>query len=287
MLDFLFFKSFFAKSLRPWLRDKLPVSLRRQKNLRKFGSINELYFWRIDGGIDTVAPIQNYFSSLFPSLKTATKGKVWIFDQHGAEITTHEFKLPHQGTHVVRIGELVGCEHFYGTFMWQVCVPEEVARHNLIPSGSVYFTDRGYICYEKNNCQPAFIHGVDRYAVFQGQEMEASSLFYRKSTLAKPWIPEFPVVPNTQIQLDVIILNRTDSKCECSIVLYRNGGEKIYESATNISPRGCSVLSLDGPILRLLENETGYFMVTGLPTTWGRPAIMRHFNSGAISVIHC
>lgn len=287
MLDFLINKSFVARRVRPWLRDKLPISLRRRKNLRKFGSINELYFWRLDRGIDTVAPIQNYFSGLFPGLETATEGKLWVFDHDGAQITTLEFKLPHQGTHLVRMSELVNRDHSYGTFMWQVRVPEAVARHSLIPSGMVYFADRGYVCYEKNKCQVAFIHGVDRYAVFQGRDMGASSLFYRKSTPAKSWVPEFPVQPGMQMELDVLILNRTDRKCECSMVLHRNGGEKVYELTTNISPRGCSMLTVDRSVLRLLDKDIGYLKVDGLPTTWGRPALMRHFDSGAISVMHC
>lgn len=275
------------KSFRPWLKSNVPLWLQRRRQFRKFGSINELYFWRMDHGIDTVAPIQNYFSNLFPDLETTTHGQIWIYDHNGVEIARREFELPHRGMHLVRISELVGREQIYGTFMWHIRMPDSVANQELVRKNLVYFTDRGYICYEKDNSQPAFVHGVDRYAVFQHQEMESKDLFYGEPERERAWIPEFPVQADMQSSIDVMLLNRTHDVRKCLLTLHRNGGEKIFEVTQTILPRGGALLSLDKPTLDLLQSDTGYFMVTGLPTHWGRPAITRHFSSGAISVMHC
>lgn len=275
------------KSLRTWLKSKLPLWWQRRDQFRKFGSINELYFWRLDHGIDTVVPIQNYYSNLFPDLETTTRGQIWIYDHSGVEIARREFELSHCGMHVVRISELVGGEQTYGSFMWHVRMPDSVANQDLVRKNLVYFTDRGYICYVKDNSQPAFVHGVDRYAVFQRQDMETNSLFYGEPERARTWIPEFPIQAEMQSSIDVMLLNRTQSARECMLTLHRNGGEKIFESSQTIRPRGGALLKLDKPTLDLLRGDSGYFMVTGLPTHWGRPAIIRHYSSGAISVMHC
>ncbi len=287
MLRALYHSIPLPKAFRPWLKSKVPLSMQRPPQFRKFGAINELYIWRLDHGIDTVVPIQNYFSNLFPDLETETHGQIWIFDRNGAEIDRYEFQLPRQGMHLVRISELVGLEHTYGTFMWHICIPDSVANLELVRKNLVYFTDRGYICYEKNNTQPAFVHGVDRYAVFQCQEMVSKNLFYGEPQRARSWIAEFPIHPSMQSAIDVMLLNRTKVACDCLLTLHRNGGEKVLELAQTILPRGAAVINLDQQALDLLQSDIGYFMVTGLPTHWGRPAITRHFSSGAISVMHC
>jgi hypothetical protein len=128
---------------------------------------------------------------------------------------------------------------------------------------------------------------VDRYAVFQRQDIESKDLFYGEPELARAWIPEFPIQADMQSSIDVMLMNRTQGARECRVTLHRNGGEKVFESAKTILPRGGVLMSLDKPTLELLQGDTGYFMVTGLPTHWGRPAITRHFSSGAISVMHC
>jgi hypothetical protein len=275
------------QSVRPWLKSKVPLRLQRGRQFRKYGSINELYLWRLDYGIDTVAPIQNYFSNLFPDLETTTHGQVWIYDRNGVEVARREFELPHRGMHLVRISELVEREETYGTFMWCVRMPDSVANQALVRENLVYFIDRGYICYEKDNSQPAFVHGVDRYAVFQRQDMESRDLFYDEPERGRAWTPEFPIKADMQYSIDVTLLNRTHDVTDCLLTLHRNGGEKIFEAARTIQPRGGALLSLDKSKLDLLKGDTGYFMLNGLPTHWGRPAITRHFSSGAISVMHC
>lgn len=275
------------KNFKPWLKSKLPLSWQRQSCLRQFGSINELYFWRLDHDIDTIAPIQNYFSSLFPELNTETSGQVWVFDRNGTEITTLDFELPNRGMCQIRISDLIGREYEFGTFMWHIRIPDSIANLEIVRNNLVYFTDRGYICYEKGRSQPAFIHGVDRYAVFQKQSMQSKELVNERPKKERTWTPEFPIQVGMQSAIDVMLMNRTKSACDCAIMLYNNGGDKLFEVVQTIMPRGGVTLHFSSKQLEQFENGCGYFKVSGLPTQWGRPAIMRHFDCGAISVMHC
>jgi hypothetical protein len=96
--------------------------------------------------------------------------------------------------------------------------------------------------------------------------MESKDLFYGEPERERAWIPEFPVQADMQSSIDVMLLNRTHDARKCLLSLYRNGGEKIFEATQTILPRGCSLLSLDKLTLDLLGGDTGFFMVTGLPT---------------------
>jgi hypothetical protein len=276
-----------SKGFRIWLKSNLPLWIRRQSQFRKFGTVNELYFWRLDQGIDTVAPIQNYFSSLFPELDTTTRGKIWVYDRNGVEIARREFELSHFGMKVVRISELVDPNLGHGTFMWSVQIPDCVAKQSTIRDNLLYFTDRGYICYEKDRCQPAFVHGIDRYAVFQYQDTEISDLFYVNTARTQEWVPEFPIQPGMQSTIDVMLINRSRKECSIVLSLHRNGGDKVFETVQSITPRGAALIALNYETLKKLEGVNGYFMVSGMATPWGRPAITRHFDSGAFSVMHC
>ena len=275
------------KAVKPWLKEKLPLAWQRQKQFRRYGSINELYVWRLDQGIDTVAPIQNYFSSLFPELDTTTKGQAWIFNGDGEEIASHEFELPVNGMHQLRVSEHIAPGSKCGTFMWHIRMPDSVANLDVVRKNLIYFTDRGYICYEKDRRQPAFIHGVDRYAVFQEQSMHSSELFYERAEGTHDWTPEFPIQGGMQSGIDVMLLNRSKVKCECLITIFRNGGIKVFETTQKLMPRGVAILPLGEDILAQLQDSGGYFKVSGLTSQWGRPAITRHYSCGAISVMHC
>ena len=287
MLKALYHHLPLPKTLKPWFKSKVPLSWQRQRHFRKFGSINELYFWRLDHDLDTVAPIQNYFSNLFPEVDTKTRGQVWIFDRNGLEISALDFDLPSHGMHQVRISDLIDREYGYGTFMWHIRIPDSIAKLEVVRKNLIYFTDRGYICYEKNHAQPAFVHGVDRYAVFQEQFMQSSELFYGHPDKEWSWTPEFPIQAGMQSAIDVMLLNRTKGPCECAVTLYRNGGDKVFETTQKLMPRGGVILPLGSEVLQQLEGSGGYFKVSGLPTQWGRPAITRHYHCGAISVMHC
>jgi hypothetical protein len=62
---------------------------------------------------------------------------------------------------------------------------------------------------------------------------------------------------------------------------------EIYRVKLTVEPRGVGLAGLDAGILARLEGGDGHFRVDGIPTLWGRPAIMRHFAGGAMSAMHC
>ena len=194
------------KDLRASISAKVPLRWRRQPQFRRFGVINELYFWRLDRDIDTILPLQNFFSFLFPDLDTATEGRLWIYDRAGRELRSLEYRLPHAGLHVLRLSELVGRDEGFGTLMWHVRMPDSVAAQAPVRENLVYFTDRGYLIYEKSGTQPSFIHGVDRFAVFQEQEVARYDLFYDGPRGARSWVAEIPLRRDMQQDMEIVFL---------------------------------------------------------------------------------
>lgn len=276
-----------SEDIRTWVRKTIPLRWKRQAQFRNYGVINELYLWRTDRDIETIAPIQNYFSNIFPELDTATEGTVWVYDKDGEEIACHQFELAHAGMYVVKLSDLVNEQGEYGTFMWHIKMPDPIASHQLVRKNLVYFTDRGYVCYEKSGKQPCFTHGVDRYAVFQRQETKKYSLFYATGKPERSWVPEFPLSLEMQDEIDMVLLNRSASSQVFNITIYQNGGNAIHHAKVDVAPRGVGLYTLNREIILPLKNKGGYFMVEGLATYWGRPAIMRHFANGSLSVMHC
>ena len=272
---------------RKWLNNKMPLKWRRESHLRDFGVINELYCWRLDRDIDTIAPIQNFFSGIFPHLDTATEGSVWIYDRNGKEIAKHDFLLPQFGMYVVRISEFVSKNVEYGTFMWSIKMPDSVANSKDVLENHIYFTDRGYVCYEKSGAQPSFSHGVDRYLVFQKQRKTPSTYFYKNQSSHRSWLPEMPLNMSMQIEMDIVLLNRSSNEQAFTVKVYQNGGKEVFQTVEYVSAGGVGMLTFNAEIFAMLDGREGYFLIEGLATKWGRPAIMRHFECGSLSVMHC
>lgn len=276
-----------SKALRLRIAAHVPLRWKRQPQFRHFGTINELYLWRLDRSIDTVVPMQNYFSFLFPELDTATSGTLWVHDRRGREIAKRDFALAQAGLHTVRLSEIADRALEYGTLMWHIRMPDSVAAQDEVRRNLVYFTDRGYLCYEKAPNQPCFVHGVDRYAVFQKQDGERHGLFYPQTGRSRAWLAEFPLRPGMQEEVEIVLINRSPATRQYSVTVHRYGGAEIHRANVDVEPRGVALAQLDAGILARLEGGDGYFRVDGIPTQWGRPAIMRHFAGGALSAMHC
>lgn len=274
-------------ALRSRISEVIPLRYRRRPQFRRHGSISELYFWRKDRDIETVAPVQNFYSFIFPELDTKTDAHIWIYDAVGQEIARDVFALPHCGLHELKLAAMVPKTVMHGTFMWHVRMPDSVANLPEVQDNLMYFTDRGYVFYLKSERQPCFVHGVDRYAVFQGQEQVAHDLFYDGAWGTYSWRAEFPLRRDMQDEVEVILLNRSRATRELSVSLHRGGGQLVSEAKVLVEPRGVGLVCLGGPVLDRLDDADGYFQVDGMPTQWGRPAIMRHFSCGAISTMHC
>jgi hypothetical protein len=285
MLHQIYQKLPLPHSLRTLISSKVPNKYRRQPHLRSFGVINDLYPWRTDEGLDTIAPIQNFFSALFPGIDTIALCHVWFYDKDGNLINQHQFTLAPFGFHELRASDFVP-KNSYGSFMWHIQIPEVIAEKPEIQNGLVYFTDRGYICFEKDNCQPAFVHGIDRYSVFQKRSVEKYDLFYKSPTNRK-WTAEFPLTTHMQKTTEIILINRTNMQKKYELTVFENGGSEFLKREITIPSRGVGIFKLDDSNFHNMSSDHAYFSVDGIPTPCGRPAIMRHFKSGAISIMHC
>ena len=66
-------------------------------DLKRYGTVQDLYYWVVDQQLDTVLPLQNYFSVFFPEIDTTTIGRISIFDNQGERLGEKLFSLPHCG----------------------------------------------------------------------------------------------------------------------------------------------------------------------------------------------
>ncbi len=285
MLKFIYTKIPVPRSLRHWISRKIPDHLKREKHLKKFGVINDLYFWRTDDEIETIAPIQNFYSPLFPNLDTKTKGHVWIWDNQGNLLDDHTFTLSHMGCYELNINKFTPKDSL-GIFMWHISIPHSVANFPEVEKEKIYFTDRGYICFLKNGVQPIFMHGIDRYSTFQKQSLIDFDLFYKYDN-NKTWIAEFPLNKSSEIKIDIILINRSMKSRSFTLDVFKNGNIKLFSKDFMAPSKTVAIFTLTEDDLSILENDSGYFSISGIPTPWGRPAIMRHFKNGAISEMHC
>jgi len=90
-----------------------------------------------------------------------------------------------------------------------------------------------------------------------------------------------------QKRIEIILINRSDKPRKLSLIVKKNGGGIYRKEELVIQSRGLGVFNIEDESLLGLDGEFAYFKIHGIPTPWGRPAIMRHFESGALSVMHC
>jgi hypothetical protein len=263
----------------------IPDHLKRENHLKKFGVINDLYFWRTDNQIETIAPIQNFYSPLFPALNTKTRGHVWIWDNQGKLLNNHDFLLSHMGCYKLSINKFTPKDSI-GTFMWHISIPDSVANIPEVKKEKIYFTDRGYICFLKNGVQPSFMHGIDRFSTFQEQSITDFESFYKHDD-KKTWLAEFPLNKSSEIKIEIILINRSKKSINFTLDVFKNGNIKLLSKNHMAPSRTVIIFTLTEDELSLFGSNSGYFSISGMPTPWGRPAIMRHFKNGAISTMHC
>lgn len=283
MLYKIYKKLNLSNSIKVWLKKNLPLYLTRQSHFRRCGSISELYFWVVDDDVNTVVPIQNFFSIFFPSLNTGTTGTLWVYDEFGNEIFRESFSINRNAIVSFDIKNLLNIKSGYGSLMWKIDVPAEVLKMDIVRKNKIYFADRGYISYVKNSTQSSFIHGVDRYAVFQYNNSKFDN-YYKVSEENRVWVPEFPVDPNMQKDLKLVMINRSRDECEFQLQIFSDKNILLGEEVKKISARGVCIFNVRQ---ELLDGSCGHLKVKGLSTPWGRPAVFRSFENGSISLMHC
>lgn len=277
-----------SNALKARLKSALPYALQQPNPaLRRFGSVDDLYPWRVDGGLDTRLFVQNYFSFFFPRLDTATEIRLWLNDAEGRELARKTVPVAHLGTADVSVNAWLaslGKSETAGTLLWHVVMPAPVAA--LSADQHAYYTDRGYIAFVKDGVQPSFMHGIDRYAVFQERETESADRFYPESG-SHAWRPEIPLGPGLGCEsVDIMTVNRSEKPVALELQILDGGGKVVDARRRTVPARGLFVETLDGALLARLADR-GCLRVSGLPTPWSRVMILRHCPGGSVSPMHC
>lgn len=277
-----------SDALKRRLKAALPYALQQPNPaLRRYGTVDDLYPWHADESLDTRLFIQNYFSFFFPRLDTATEVRVWLNDADGRLLGRKTLPLGHRQTADVSVKawlESLGRGERAGTLLWHVILPEAVAAFSA--GQHAYFTDRGYIAFVKDGVQPSFMHGIDRYAVFQERETESRDRFYPEGR-SYEWRPELPLGPGLGcLSLDLMTVNRSERPATLELRVLDGGKSVVETRRRTVAPRGLFLENLDGALLGRLDDR-GCLRVAGLPTPWSRVMVLRHCPGGSVSPMHC
>ena len=164
--------------------------------MKKFGTVQDLYYWVADGNLGTLLLLQNYFSVLYPALNTETGGDIYLYNKDGEPLGSVPFSVAHCSCARFRLSSLleelqVSPEGAYGTLEVNIAIPREVLDHIQGQNG-VYFWDRFYIGYTNAKGQTCFVHGVDKTHIFRDGKSDPVANWY-KSPQDRQWAPEIPI----------------------------------------------------------------------------------------------
>ncbi len=284
-----------------FLRNLLPPRLRLQiktilvKNgcwnnsaLTGKGVINDLYYWVSDENLDTLLPLQNYFSVFFPDLETETSGTISLYDPKGRRLGARSIQIGAHQLVKLRVSDLlrelrVRVPEGYGTLLCDLRIPEAVLNF-LDPDEPFYFWDRFYLGYLSKGNQPCFVHGVDKTTISHVGRTRMG-LFYPAGR-GTTWYPEIPVTLGLYKRFSVILTNRTNRPAPLTLTV--SDSRDASRSWSNvIHPFGVHRFELDAENTRGLDPEEMRLRVDGIPSRWGRPVVFKEFHSGAISAMHC
>ena len=279
------------RSLKRLARAVLPKAdaERARAPLARHGIIEDLCFWIADERVDTVLPLQNYFSVLYPDLDTDTRGTLHVYDAAGRPLLSHHFTLAGHGLAKLRVGGLmraVGVRSgtAYGTLLCDLEVPPAVLA-TLDASVPFYFWDRFYIAYQPHGGVPCFVHGVDKTFVADAAAGGRLADYY-PSGQQYAWAPEIPIDLSAYARLSVVVVNRTAASASITLTV-GDGTDAVRAWTQRVAGRGAYRFTLtrnDGPGLEVRDLK---LRLDGIPTRWGRPVIFNEFANGAISAMHC
>ena len=280
---------YLPRSLRPlarsfFYRGRNPI----HPELKKVGTVQDLYYWVSDGSLDTILLLQNYFSAIYPALDTETRGSITIYDQSGMALGSTPFTVANFGCVKTRVSSLLEQIHIdrettFGTLEVNMAIPEEVVE-NVRAQKSVYFWDRFYIGYSSGLGQVCFVHGVDKTHIYS--ESEAQPAYWYKNPNNFQWAPEIPVDIEDYEKLTVVMINRTQKGTTTTLTLSdRNDCSSSWSA--EIPPRGVYRFQLNASDTAGLESTELRMRVAGMATKFGRPLVFKEFRNGAISAMHC
>lgn len=256
--------------------------------LKRFGTVQDLYYWVSEGDLDTLLLLQNYFSVLYPDSNTATHGAVTIFTNNGEMLGTQSFNLPHLGSSKIRISSLLADLKMargagFGTLEVHIAIPEGVLEQ-IQKERSLYFWDRFYISYTNKKGQICFVHGVDKTHIYEHSESEPQ-LWY-PTPGGHEWAPEIPVNINDYEKLSIIIINRTPQTEKFTLMVSDTNDESLYWTAS-IPYRGVHRFELTCEATDILVSAELRLRMKGMTTQFGRPIVFKEFHNGSFSAMHC
>jgi hypothetical protein len=256
--------------------------------LKKFGTVQDLYYWMSDDQYDTVLMLQNYFSAFYPTLNTTTDGTITVFDPDGVRLGSSSFSLAHLGGSKIRISSLLQEikspeEVDYGTLEVKINIPGDVSEHIKDEKG-LYFWDRFYISYTTKQGQFCFVHGVDKTHIYS--EGKSTVGYWYERPQGEAWAPEIPIEMNSYQKFTTVMLNRTSESLETTLTL-RDGEDNALSWSAEIPAQGVRRFELTPEDTAALKPDELRMMVTGMASQYGRPMVIKEFPNGAISAMHC
>ena len=256
--------------------------------MRKFGTVQDLYYWVADGDLDTLLLVQNYFSVLYPSLKTETEGRITLHGKDGTTLGEKSFPVGHQGCPRFRVSSLleemqVSRDHVFGTLDVNIAIPRDVLRH-IESQKSIYFWDRFYIGYTNRLGQTCFHHGVDKTHIYR--EGSSKPLRWYKKPMDRQWAPEIPIDIQDYKKFNVIMINRTSRKADMTLILSDSEDNSRAWDAV-VPPKGLHRFELNAENTQGLHPTELRMRIEGMATRYGRPIVFKEFHNGAISAMHC
>ncbi|MCH9021768.1 MAG: hypothetical protein IID32_03285 [Planctomycetes bacterium] len=256
--------------------------------LKKFGTIQDLYYWVADGNLDTLLILQNYFSAFYPQLATETEGSITLFSERGDILGKTQFALPHCGSAKFRATSLladlqVSADHTFGTLEVNIAIPKDVLEH-IKGQRALYFWDRFYIGYQNAQGQICFVHGVDKTNIYR--DGDPRSISWSKAPENHEWAPETPINIDDYAKFTVIMINRANRNSDITLTLLDTKDEYLSWSA-EIPPGGVHRFELSSENTSVLVPTELRMRIKGMPTQWGRPVAFKEFPNGAISAMHC
>jgi hypothetical protein len=248
------------------------------------GVVEDLCYWVSDRRVDTVVPLHNYFSILFPDLETATTARVDLFDPRGRALVGKDIDLSEHALVTVRASDMVGADvaESFGALLCHIRIPAAV-REFLAADAAFHFWDRFYVSYVTRDGQPCFVHGVDK--TYVAGDDGTRRTFYPVGKVYS-WRPEIPVDMRQYERLSVILINRTAAAAALTLTL-SDPTDAARSWTAHVAPFGTHRFELDAASTEGLAHAELRLRVDGMPTRWGRPVIMKHFRNGAISAMHC
>ena len=256
--------------------------------LKRFGTVQDLYYWVADGNVDTLLLLQNYFSALYPGLNTETEGTVSLYSKDGIALGARDFSVAHCGCARFRVSTLlkeleVTQGGDYGTLEVRIAIPKDVLQH-IQPERGLYFWDRFYIGYVNGLGQTCFVHGIDKTHIYR--EGKAQPTHWYNAPRNHEWAPEIPVLIDDYEKFTVVMANRTARTASISLTLSDSDDNSLSWTA-QVPSIGVRRFELTGESAAGLMPGELRMRVSGMATQFGRPIVFKEFRNGAISAMHC